>query len=296
MKNIKSCLLITAIVAFAFFVIHADDEFGCPDETPAGAVSLKVMTFNIRTISISDGLDYWSFRKDHVADLIKRHSPDIVGTQEVWTIQAKDLEKRLPDYEWFGTPRDIGKTGGEMCAVFYKKDRLELIEEGTFWMSENPDKPGSKDWDAVFPRVVTWGKFREIDSGNEFYFFNTHFAIVKQARKNSAPVLVSKFKEIAGDTPSVVLGDFNTVEGSDPYRTITSVLQDSKHLSFEGPKGPDGTSRGFKRDSKVGKRIDYIFVTPTVCVREYEVIDDTYGKNRRPSDHLPVTAVIEISK
>ena len=143
--------------------------------------------------------------------------------------------------------------------------------------------------------MVTWGKFRDKRSGKVFFLFNTHFDHMgKIARQKSADLLTQKVNEIASAVPAVISGDFNSEPDSIAYQSITASLDDSRPQSATPPRGPEGTSRDFDLDSVPQKRIDYIFVNQGVSVQEFAVLDDTYGKGRRPSDHMPVLAVVAI--
>ena len=255
--------------------------------------SLKVMSFNIRCFTLLDGLDNWLFRKKEVVKLLKRYHPDLLGLQEVTPIQIKDLEQSLEEYRWFGLPRGDGKTRGERCPIFFKKERFELLTHQTFWLSETPEVAGSRSWGSACKRIVSWGKFRDRESGMVFYHFNTHFDHQSSlARRMSARLLLEKTREIAQNYPVIITGDFNARDTSEPYLIITSRFQDARKISLSPPRGPYGTSRSFIPYTPVGARIDYIFVSEQIKVLEYAVLDDTYGRNRRPSDHMPVLVKI----
>ncbi len=255
--------------------------------------AVRVMSFNIRCIALEDGLDMWFFRSEEVGDHIRRYSPEVIGFQEVKALQLRDLERMLPEYESFGRPRADGRHIGERCNVFYKSDRFELQEHGTFWLSETPGKAGSISWKSSFPRIVTWGKLRDLETGKVFYIFNTHFDHVsRKARLESAKLLSAKAGEIAGDSPIVVTGDFNATPESRPYQVMTEHFRDGRKISTSDPQGPYETSRNFLPGSDPKKRIDYIFVSGGMEVLSYEVLDDTYGNDRRPSDHMAVLARI----
>ncbi len=258
----------------------------------APTLKVNVMTFNIRLLTAEPDLrDWWFMRRGEVAGLVLRHDPDVVGMQEVYPSQAKDLAKRLPEYDWYGVPREDGAKMGEMCAVFYRRDRLEALDKGTFWLSPTPDRPGTLAWDAGCRRLVSWIKFRDRKSDQIFFVFNTHFDHMgKTARQESAKLLVQKIPAIAGDAPAVITGDFNCAPDSPPYAIITEFLQDAKLVTEAPPSGPDATSRNFTPGSQPKKRIDYLFATTGVRILDYAVIDDVYGKDRRPSDHMPVTS------
>ena len=137
------------------------------------AQPLNVMTFNIRLNVASDSMNAWPHREHLVASQINFFDVDILGVQEAKPDQMKDLERLLPAYNHIGVARDSG-AWGEYSAIFYKKDRFDLLASSTFWLSPTPHVPASKGWDAAITRIVTWGKFKDKKSGKIFYSFNTH--------------------------------------------------------------------------------------------------------------------------
>ncbi len=256
------------------------------------ATELQVMSFNIRWNNPDDGENAWPHRKQHVAGIIKNRGVDIVGLQEALIGQIEYLESALDDYAWFGIGRDDGEKAGEFTAIFYRKDRFDLLDEGTFWCSQTPDKPGF-GWDAVCNRTATWGKFKDKNNGREFFLFNTHYDHVgKVAREKSARLLIERIKNLGDDTTVLVTGDFNCPPGSPPYKILTdAVLQDARLISVTDHQGPAGTFTGFNPKAEPSKPIDYIFVSPNVQVQTHAFIDQTFS-GKLPSDHYPVLAKV----
>lgn len=262
--------------------------------------ALRVMTFNIRYNNPGDGINAWPNRKDHVADMIgTKHKADLAGLQEALKGQIDDLQDRLDDYAWFGVGRDDGKDKGEYCPIFYRKTRFELLEKGTFWLSETPTVPGSRSWDAAITRIVTWGKFKDLKNEKTFYMFNTHFDHRgREARFESAKLITQKAPKIAGDTPYFITGDFNLRETTDAYAVLAggeSPFEDARYASKKPHEGPTAT---FTRNqwTELGppeSKIDYLFVKKGLGVLTHKVLDDQYD-GRFPSDHLPVLAEINL--
>lgn len=251
--------------------------------------AFTVMTFNIRYDNPDDP-NPWQDRKDEVAEVIA--GADIIGLQEALKHQIDDLAERLPGFAWFGVGRDDGEEAGEYTCIFYRKDRFDVVDQHTFWLSETPDEPGSKSWDAAITRIATWGKFKDKKRGNGFYVFNTHFDHRgREARYESARLLSGKIEEIAGSTPAILTGDFNTREYSDPYKALIESLKDARYLSGKATVGPRATYTNW-REVGEGSPIDYIFVTGNVNVYEAVNVDDTF-RGFFPSDHLPVKAVVK---
>ncbi|HET6541570.1 MAG TPA: endonuclease/exonuclease/phosphatase family protein, partial [Chryseolinea sp.] len=151
-----------ALFAFLFFMAILSSE----------AQPIKVMTYNIRYDTPQDSVNQWPKRADKVYALIKKYDPDLIGLQEVMHHQLMDLLQNLPAYTYIGVGRDDGKTKGEYSAILYKKDRFKALKQNTFWLSESPQVPGSKSWDAAITRVASWGTFKDLKSKKEFLMIN----------------------------------------------------------------------------------------------------------------------------
>lgn len=253
--------------------------------------SLNVMTYNIRLDTESDGVNEWSKRKDKVIGLIRKYNPDILGVQEALYNQLVYLDTEMAEYDYVGVGRDDGKEKGEYSAILFRKGRFEVNDSGTFWLSETPDVPGSKNWDAAITRVVTWMKVLDKKSNHEFLMVNTHFDHRGvEARKNSARLIREKIIEMRSGLPVVLTGDFNFTRDKDPYQVLTETGNIT--LLDTAPSSPPGTACGFEVNSKKCNAIDYIFHTPELKANKYKVITDNDG-TYYPSDHLPV--LVELS-
>lgn len=259
----------------------------------ATAQPVKVMTYNIRYDNPGDGPNQWNSRKEKVFALIRKYDPDIFGVQEALYHQLTDIREALNDYEFFGVGRDDGKQKGEHSAIFIRKNRFRVVEQSTFWLSETPDVPGSKSWDAAITRVVTWGKLRDRRSRTSFFMVNTHFDhIGKESRRQSAALLKDSVAVMARSLPVVITGDFNFTRDQPPY----PVMMDpgDVRLIDTAPSGREvGTACGFQVDARPCTAIDYIFHTDEWTSDDYQVIQDNDGKYY-PSDHLPVMVTLSL--
>ena len=256
------------------------------------AESLKVMSFNVRYPAKSDGANLWELRRDLLVATIKEKSPEIFGTQELFYEQGQYIVEKAPEYAWFGVSRRGDKTDEHM-GVFYKPDKLRLVESGNFWLSENPETPGSMSWNVTLPRMVTWGLFEIKGSGKRFYFYNTHFPHRGQdaeARVQSAKVIQQRIASLPKNTPFVLTGDFNTDVGSAPYKTIAEGLTDAWETA-PTKSGPRGTFHGFS-GTPGAARIDWIMFRGFARATQVDTITKNEG-GRYPSDHFPVFAALE---
>lgn len=255
--------------------------------------SFNIMTFNIRMNTPDDGVNAWPLRIEKVTGLIKFHQADIFGVQEALLVQMNDLKASLPEYECYGIGRDDGKEAGEFMTIFYRKDRFEKLDAGTFWLNPATDKPGL-GWDALCNRTCTWIKFKDKATKKTFYHFNTHFDHRgRTAREESAKLILQKMEEINKDhLPVLLTGDFNSGKEGAAIQTILKVLFDTRDKCVTTPYIPTGTSGGFEvREHK--NTIDYIFLNEKVKVLRHGVLTDSNGLFF-PSDHLPVLAEVEI--
>jgi len=257
------------------------------------AQELSVMTYNIKLDYPKEGENSWTKRQAFMVDQIKFYEPDILGVQEAMPNQMIDLYSLLTSYSFVGVGRDDGKNKGEFSAIFYKKADYKVIEQSTFWLSETPEKV-SMGWDAVCNRVCTYALFKNKNTKQKFWVFNTHFDHVgKLARYNSSKLIIQKINSLnTKKYPVVLMGDFNLEANSESIQYILNYLHDSKSLATN-TLGPSGTFNGFKFHEPVTRRIDYIFMSPEIKVNKYAVLSDSKDC-KYASDHLPVLALFEI--
>lgn len=254
---------------------------------------LNVMTFNIRLNTASDSLNAWPLRRNHAASQILFHRVELLGVQEALPDQMQDLRERLPRYRSLGVGREDGKNKGEFSAIFYDTSRLEVLQSASFWLSETPELPGSKSWDAAITRMVTWAHFRDRKTRKDFYAFNTHFDhIGKIARRNSAQLLLTKIVAIAGKKPVIVTGDFNAKPSDEPIQVLldpanANRLTDSKALSETPHYGPEGSFTAFGPRELGDQPIDHIFLKGKFRVLAHANLSETW-QGRFSSDHFPV--------
>lgn len=264
---------------------------------------LRVMSFNIRYGTAPDGPNAWENRRALLVETIRVFDPDLLATQECLAPQAEFLRGALPEYDFVGVGRDDGRLAGEMCGILYRKERFRLEGEGHLWLSETPEIPGSRGWDAVLPRIASWIKLRlTADSLATLCFVNTHFDHVGvQARAQSARLLCERFGAACSTASVVIAGDFNSPAEPDsagPYRTLTQPGE----AGFPGfvdsyravcPAGAEeNTYHGFS-GTRSGPRVDWILASPTLRPVEASI---SHGNRAGcyPSDHFPVTAILRL--
>lgn len=262
----------------------------------AQSLQIKWATFNIRYDNPEDETNNWKYRKDKVADFVKNQHIDIIGMQEVLHNQLEDLKQRLPEYTEVGVGRDDGKTKGEYSPIFFRKDKFELLDSHTFWLSQYPDSAGFIGWDGACTRIATWAKLKDKKTGKVFMAVNTHFDHVgTEARKNSALLIIKKIQEIAGNRPAVLTGDFNVSEKWEAYKTITSnafVMKDAYKIAKKR-EGVNYTFHDFgKVPMKEREKIDYIFVTPQITVTDTYIPREAKAPAVFLSDHNPHVATL----
>lgn len=269
--------------------------------------ALRVMTFNLRYAGSRPPT--WVERRPAARELLRRAAPHVIGTQEGYYGQVRDVAADLgPDWEWTGTGRE-GGSRGEFMAVFHDTRRLEPLGYDHFWLSGTPEVIGSNDWGGSSIRMVTWVRFRDLRTGGQLYVANTHLDNASAvAREKGAALLAARLAALDPALPRIVTGDFNVPanapggegpeepeEQEEPvYGTLLreARLVDAWRAVAAERRGPDlATWHGYEPPVPGGDRIDWILVSPEAEVVSASV--NTFALDGRyPSDHLPVEAEV----
>jgi endonuclease/exonuclease/phosphatase family metal-dependent hydrolase len=271
---------------------------------------LRVMSFNIRTTTARDLRHAWDLRKHLVIQRIRHFDPDLLGMQECQDGEQADfIREALPDYAFIAKRRgDDSRSGREMAPLLFRKEAFDLLDSGHFWLSKTPDTPGSKLLGTVYPRTVTWARLRPVaNPDRDFFFFNTHFDYIVFVLPSAAQVLRERILQITRRGATVLCGDFNSPSGGAVHRLLTAPFDEEQDRPLDDMSGafvlndvtqecrttsgePAGTIHKFGLIT-VPIIIDWILASSHFTVVD-AAIDDYNDNGLYPSDHYPVTAVL----
>ncbi|OGT90233.1 MAG: hypothetical protein A2286_04845 [Gammaproteobacteria bacterium RIFOXYA12_FULL_61_12] len=255
---------------------------------------IKVMSFNIRYGLADDGENHWNRRKSFALARVRAFEPDLLGLQECRDdAQAEFVRAHLLDYPFYGVHREgPGDTALEMAPLLFRRSAFQLLKTGHFWLSETPEIPGSKSWGSVYPRTLTWAQLTHQPTGRPLIYVNTHFDYEPTAIDGDALFLRQWLDQICEESPVIVTGDFNADKQSDAYRRLTGDGRLIDAFRQIHPSGADeATFHAFGRPEEMAP-IDWILVSDHFRVLDAQ-IDRTHEGNLFPSDHYPVTAVLD---
>ena len=319
-RSIAACAALFAMDAFADHLPQGQVDEWAGRRAAVEAPAVRVMTYNIRYErgDRKSPDNNWIARRDDLADLIARENPDVAGFQEVEPGQLKWLAGRFADYTFVGVGRNADG-GGEASPVAFRTSRFASVTNGTFWLSETPDTPGSKGWDAAHPRVCTYAILKDRETGKTFSFANTHTDHKGEvAREKGMLLVIDRMKDFGRGAPIVFTGDHNCLEYEKPAVAVSQILTDALYLSKTQPEGSwrtfnfwhwyaheltiaaalrkDVRERSIEGDRSDLKRIDYIYVSPGTTVLDYRTVPATRPHaHLYPSDHFPSVATLVFS-
>lgn len=265
---------------------------------------IKVMSYNVRMGIAEDGKNSWENRKAATPAMIKDVAPDIFGVQEAFDFQLAYITDNCPDYKCIGVGREDGVSKGEHMSIFYNTNTIELVEWGTYWLSETPDKV-SKGWDAACYRTATWSLLKEKATGRKFFYVNTHLdhkGVV--ARKEGLALLHRRISEMNPDNlPMILTGDFNVLPDDPGLVDLDKLMKSARFSAVDADKfgsfngwGKNGKSKGapdLKKDNlDYLLPIDYIYYAGFDVCTEFRVVTKSYAGKPYISDHYPVVAYL----
>lgn len=241
-------------------------------------VDLKITTWNVKYDAEYE--QPWSQRRSTFFTILNQIKPDVLCVQEALTHQVRDIAESLGK-SWVGVGREDGIADGEYCAIFYPSN-WNLVNSGTFWLSEEPEKPASMSWDTACTRICTWADFGDI------CIANTHLDhISSQAQIEGVKLILER---LDGNI-DVLAGDFNawlTDSCFDALDGSQSFADWAQHHD-RSSRGPD-SFQDFGRTGGYGQ-IDHIFVGNRWKPERQTILAANFG-GQYASDHNPVTRSI----
>lgn len=297
MKRFRLCFIALACI-LSMAAMAASSCCNEPD-------TLKVISYNIRLGAANDGENSWENRRPATIAMLKEQDPEVFGLQEALGRQVRYITEELPKYKNVGVGRDDGALKGERMSIFYDTTRVSLLDWGTYWLSETPDVP-SFGWGAACRRTATWTKLRVNDSGNEFFYVNTHLDHVSpEARKNGLALIVNNIAKMnPHKLPMILTGDFNIPPSSDNLTDLNKVMTSARTGAIDSDT--KGSFNGFGKYGNSDSAptwegpiencpmlIDYIYYSDFKACLKFRVLDQEYVGVPYISDHWPIMAVLE---
>ena len=272
----------------------ASDRIIVDDIPDKKGADLRIMSFNLRYNDDKSGSV--KSRSKLVSAIIRQYSPDSFGVQEGTGKWMKILEKLLSDkYAFVATPRDNQGYKSERNAVFYLKDKYNLIDSGTIWLSETPEVPNTKSFGSSCHRIATWAVLENKANGEKYTHINTHLDHKSEnARVEQSGILLGKITELSKAAKVVCTGDFNADNSSEVYRKMTAATDDTRAVATDSDSGMTFHNYG-KFDEYFDGAIDYIFVPKDTRVYTHKIIRSTH-KGMYASDHFPIVADMDLNK
>ena len=239
----------------------------------------------------------YTTRRMHLwANQINNTLPDVLGVQELNSIWESNMKEFLPQYAYYGVKRggDEKEQTSEMSGIFFLKDKFELIECDTFWISLTPEKESKFEGAACY-RICSYVVLKNKSTGSLLAHFNTHLDHVSTEAQNLGGNLIAeKAEEIKSKydkITTIITGDFNQF----PDGLAIKVLEEKgfvKACDTTDNGNTNPTYHGWGKDFYEAP-IDFIFVEKDVKIKSYMVHNEKWN-NSYVSDHFMITAEIDV--
>lgn len=249
-----------------------------PSETfMAETEAVKVMSYNILTWPTEE-------RLEQIVTIIREYAPDVIGMQEAVPSALAALREILGDtYDCIYLERDEGT--GESTPIWYNKNKYNLIESGSGWLSETPSTM-SKLNSSEYYRVYVYAVLESKETGARFVHVNTHLDFAS-AQQQQVSILLAQTAHLSY-MPMFYTADWNFVPGEMGYKLMHSAGYTDASVMTENVDG-GATISG-------GSEIDFCFASiQNTSVDSYMVIDD-HEFSETSSDHYPILIDLNITK
>lgn len=274
------------------------------DITPS-SWEIKEFTLSVMNYNVYYDLSEPLRNPNDVIVCLKEKNADVFGLNEAgkdWIDKINSDQEIKEKYTCVTGKALENSSAASYNPIYFKKDKLELIEWGTKWLSDRPDLM-SKYPDAKHYKGFTFVILKEKATGTQFMYINVHLdgsndtsahSALREVRKKQAEVLkqfIAKYSEL----PIVVGGDFNEGPSSAVIAGMSNDTRIKYCANIAKKKVLVNSTDVNKTFSALGTAtFDYLFVTgDSISVQLYEQWDNQIG-GKYPSDHLPVYADITV--
>ena len=289
LEGLLAVLLVAIVMLGWYFPKYLRNRQALSMAPESGHITM--MSANVRCLTPLDlGKKSWFYRADLLMEDIASQAPGIIGFQEATQWQYNYLVASMPQYDSVIDYRDTS-IASEGCPIFYHKDQYTLVDKGSFWLSETPEVM-SKDWGAAHYRICSYVILKENASGKSFVVFNTHLDHVSdEARIKGIGVVLDKIAQFGG-LPAVIMGDFNAIEGSETYESVTENFLDAR---YEAAETRDSYTYQNWGNLESAKRLDYFMISKEgITALRYDVIPAVHN-GVYASDHCPIVLELKLN-
>jgi len=272
---------------------------------------LRVVTYNVLhdgpTSGFIDNDTYLEARMDMAIRELKALEPDIVALQEASQSRRhgnvpEHIAKELGFHLVFAPATDrifhVRPLDKLIVSIMGFKEGEAILSRFPIVASDIYDLPRCRS--RVEPRILLRA---DLDTPwGPLHVFTTHTAREDECQMERVGEIV---REQRGDRPSILTGDFNTVETSKVLTLLRDEAGFIDAFRSANPSTPGATvwQRIRATESTASRRVDFIFLlvghTSSVTVKSSKVVLDQPGRLQDgtvlwPSDHYGVSADLEI--
>ena len=250
---------------------------------------LRIMQFNVQTEN--GNKTPFPIRCEMFRSLIDELIPDVVGMQEVSVAWSKWLNEYVFNDSYAGVDEPKPTKGGEMTSIYYRKDKFDLVDSGTMWLSDTPDVKGSRYEGSNYPRRCTWVVLSDRVTGVRFVLINTHLdnngnndATTASSIRCAQMAVIIRFAQSFKDMPLFLTGDLNNRRTASNGDTMSLI----KLISGETPvTAEDGTTCTIAlADSRLDAPVTVDENHTATMTKYFDESNSVYEPTREPIDYV----------
>ncbi len=177
--------------------------------------------------------------------------------------------------------------------ILYKEDKFDLVDWGTFWLTNTPETPSKYGPTVDTNRTCTWALLEDKETGFRYVHMNAHLDWMDmEVNKIQVEMIQNQIERFeAMGYPVFAGGDYNCDEGTASYLKMleSDAVADAKKVAEKANDIATYPSYGdYDVYDPKERPIDYFFVTKDkMTVKEYRVVDEK-PDGEYISDHFPV--------